>query len=99
MADVEATADEVIAVYTDAAEVQHSCPLRRGSTVRIGPDDADEVLVSADLHGHRGNFDAIMALADLDNHPRRHLVLQEVCHGGPAYRDGGCMSHRLLEAS
>ena len=99
MPDVEATADEVIALYEQAAEIQRTCPFRRGSTVRIGEADADEVLVSADLHGHRGNFDAILELADLDAHPRRHLVLQETCHGGPQYRDGGCMSHRLLEAS
>lgn len=98
MPDVEANADEVIALYEQAAELQRTCPLRRGSTVRIGEADADEVLVSADLHGHRENFDAITALADLDGHPRRHLVLQEVCHGGPQYRDGGCMSHRLLES-
>jgi hypothetical protein len=98
MSDVATTAEETIAAFAAAAEVQRSCPLRRGSTVRIGPDAADEVLVSADLHGHRGNFDAIVAAADLDGHPRRHLVLQEVCHGGPAYADGGCMSHRLLES-
>jgi hypothetical protein len=55
-------------------------------------------MITADLHGNRENFEAILRLADLDAHPRRHLVLQEVCHGGPCYPDGGgCMSHQLLE--
>jgi hypothetical protein len=36
-------------------------------------------------------------LADLDRNPRRHLIMQEVCHGGPTYPDGGCKSHRMLE--
>ena len=34
----------------------------------------------------------------MTSHPRRHLILQEVCHGGPLYaQNGGCMSHALLE--
>jgi len=99
MPDAVATADEVIAVYEQAAEILRSSPLRHGSTFRIGPDDADDVLVSADLHGNRGNFNAVVELADLASHPRRHLVLQEVCHGGPSYADGGCKSHQLLEAA
>jgi hypothetical protein len=56
-------------------------------------------MVVADLHGNRLNFKRVLAIADLDAHPRRHLVLQEVCHGGPAYpgESAGCMSHLLLE--
>jgi hypothetical protein len=97
MAESTTTVDEIVAAFEQAAEVQRAHPLRRGSTVRIGPDDADDVFVSADLHGHRQNFDAILAAADLDHQPRRHLVLQEVCHGGPTYDDGGCKSHLMLE--
>ncbi len=54
-------------------------------------------MITADLHGHRRNFNAIKRIAALDNHPRRHLVLQEVCHGGPTYPNGGDMSHGMLE--
>lgn len=97
MAESATTVDEIVAAFERAAEVQRTHPLRRGSTMRIGPNDADEVLVSADLHGHRANFESILAAADLDNHPRRHLVIQEVCHGGPTYEDGGCKSHLMLE--
>jgi hypothetical protein len=70
---------------------------RRGSIVHLGPEDADEVLVLGDLHGNRANFNRTMRFADLAAHPRRHLVLQEVVHGGPTYEGGGCMSHMLLE--
>ena len=59
---------------------------------------ADEVMITGDLHGHRRNFNLIRKIAALDKHPQRHLVLQEVCHGGPLYmQNSGCMSHTLLE--
>jgi hypothetical protein len=54
-------------------------------------------MITADLHGHRLNFDRLLEIADLAGRPRRHLVVQEVCHGGPSYPGGGCMSHLLLE--
>lgn len=70
---------------------------RRGSVVQLGPEDADLVLVTGDLHGNRPNFNRIVAAANLEAQPRRHLVLQEVVHGGPTYPNGACMSHMLLE--
>ncbi|MBX3412236.1 MAG: hypothetical protein KF708_05915 [Pirellulales bacterium] len=88
----------VIAAYRQAAEANRRTPGREGNVVVITPEMADDVLVTADLHGHRRNFNAIRKLADLDNHPRRHLIMQEVCHGGPTYpENGGCMSHSMLE--
>ena len=50
--------------------------------------DAEDVLVGGDLHGHLGNFRALMTRADLARHPRRHLVLQELIHGPFRYADG-----------
>jgi hypothetical protein len=71
---------------------------RSGSTVVLDRAVAEEVMITGDLHGHRENFERILKTADLDHHPGRHLVLQEVCHGGPVYpQNGGCMSHQLLE--
>ena len=61
-------------------------------------ETADDVMITADLHGHRKNFNSIKKIADLERNPRRHLILQEVCHGGPTYpTNGGCMSHSMLE--
>jgi hypothetical protein len=55
-------------------------------------------MVTGDIHGHRRNFNLIRRAAALDRHARRHLVLQEACHGGPSYwQNGGCMSHTIVE--
>jgi hypothetical protein len=87
----------VVAMFDRAAEANRQMPGRQGSTVTLTPESADEVMITGDLHGHRGNFDRIRQIAALDRHPRRHLVIQEVCHGGPSYPGGGCMSHTILE--
>jgi hypothetical protein len=37
-----------------------------------------------------------MSFADLANNPDRHVVLQEIIHGGPEDSRGGCLSYQLL---
>lgn len=89
---------EMIAVCRQAAEANRTCGGRRGNVVNLSPENADDVMIVADLHGNRLNFEKLLAVADLANHSRRHLIMQEVCHGGPEYPEGGgCMSHLLLE--
>src|SRR5439155_2656388 len=92
-------AAEVVALCRSAAEANRRCAARRGNVVCLTPDIAADVMIVADLHGNRLNFRKLLAIADMANHPRRHLIMQEVCHGGPEYpgETGGCMSHRLLE--
>lgn len=90
--------EKTIESFRAAAEANRRTPGRRGNVVELSGDLGSDVLISADLHGHRKNFNAIKRLADLDANPRRHLILQEVCHGGPTYpKSGGCMSHGMLE--
>jgi len=90
--------ENVIATFGRAAEVNWNTPGREGNVVVITPDIGDELMITGDLHGHRDNFNTIRSVAALHDHPRRHLVLQEVCHGGPTYpSNGGCMSHTMLE--
>jgi calcineurin-like phosphoesterase family protein len=90
--------EKTIAAYGAAAEVNLCAPGREGNVVVLTPELADEVIITGDLHGNRSNFEAILGLADLEANPRRHLILQEVCHGGPTYAsNGGCMSHTMLE--
>jgi hypothetical protein len=89
--------DAVTATFRQAAEINRATPSRRGNVVVLDESVADEVMVTADLHGNRLNFTELLAIADLASHPRRHLIMQEVCHGGPAYPGGGCMSHIMLE--
>jgi hypothetical protein len=91
------TAAEVVAAFQQATAANRATTVRLGNVLQLGPNAGEDVVVSADLHGHRANYEAILALADLDNRPRRHLIMQEVCHGGPTYPSGGCMSHRMLE--
>jgi hypothetical protein len=99
--DMPATSEyiqQVIATFQAATRANQDTPGRDGNVVVITPDMADDVMITADLHGHRRNFNLILRHADLDHNPRRHLVMQEVCHGGPTYpTSGGCMSHTMLE--
>ncbi len=91
-------AEEVIAALRKASTANRSTPGRQGNVVFLNPRNADEVMITGDLHGRRDNFEAIVSAAALRSNPRRHLVLQEACHGGPIYTDAcGCMSHALLE--
>ena len=92
------TIESVIAAFGQAAEANRTTPARQGNVVVLSKEVADDVLVAGDLHGNRLHFRRILELADLENRPRRHLVVQEVCHGGPLYpSQQGCMSHLLLE--
>lgn len=90
--------EKTIDTFQRAVLANANTDSREGNIVELKTGWADEVMVTADLHGNRPNFNAIRRIADLAHHPRRHLVLQEVCHGGPTYPiSGGCMSHMMLE--
>jgi hypothetical protein len=95
------TADLVnstISLCQQAAEANRRCAWRHGNVVELTPDNGDEVMVVADLHGNWLNLNKLLKIASLEEHPRRHLVMQEVCHGGPQYPSGGgCLSHLMLE--
>ncbi|MDA1051886.1 MAG: hypothetical protein O3C40_15580 [Planctomycetota bacterium] len=92
-----AQVEQVIESMRMATAHNVDSPARVGSVIEVSGATGDEVLVAADLHGNRINFEKLLKTADLSSHPRRHLVMQEVCHGGPTYPAGGCMSHLLLE--
>jgi hypothetical protein len=59
------------------------------------PDKGD-IVITGDLHGHRRNFERIVAYSVLEKNPDRHLLLQEIIHGGPEDEKGGCLSFDLL---
>jgi len=67
---------------------------RRGNLLRL-PDNGS-LVVGGDIHGHRRNFERLVAYADLAHHANRHVVLQEIIHGGPEDPAGGCLSYQLL---
>ncbi|MGQ9574840.1 MAG: metallophosphoesterase [Thermoguttaceae bacterium] len=97
VAEVEYT-EKIIATFGEATHANWRTPGREGNLVFLEPDLAQEVMITGDLHGNRRNFNRLRKLASLDTLPTRHLVLQEVCHGGPTYpTNAGCMSHTMLE--
>lgn len=87
--------DRLLRTLERAIQDFRNTPGRRGRLVQL--QDAREVLVGGDLHGHLPNFRLLMQRADLANHPGRHLVLQEVVHGSYHYPAGGDKSHQLLD--
>jgi len=90
--------EQVVETFENATEANWATPGRTGNVIALDPPLAEEVMVTGDLHGHRRNFTLIRRILGLDRHPKRHVVLQEVCHGGPTYpTNGGCMSHTMLE--
>ena len=84
----------VIDLLKQGTEANSADKFRRGNLICL-PAGGD-VIVTGDLHGHRRNFERIVTFADLANHLDRHVILQEIIHGGPEDSEGGCLSYRLL---
>jgi len=82
-------------VLRAAAAANGSTPGRRGSLIDL--QDAAEVMVAGDMHGNRANFKRLVRRAGLDRYPKRHLVIQELVHGGPRTSTGGDRSYLLVE--
>jgi len=86
---------KVKSLMKKAARLNLDSALRKGATVYL-PSEGD-VIFTGDLHGHKENMARIIEIADLDHHPHRHLVLQELTHNiqfGLTDRD---ISFRVLE--
>jgi len=67
---------------------------RRGNVICL--PEVGSLVICGDIHGHRRNFERVAARADLAKHPDRHIILQEIIHGGPEDKEGGCLSYQLL---
>lgn len=78
-----------------ALTLVRATPGRKGHTIDLA--DCTDVLVTGDLHGHVGHFQALLKTADLENHPKRHFVMQEAIHGKFRYPNGGDKSHQLVD--
>jgi hypothetical protein len=73
-------ADKLIELFLEASRLNRAEPLRNGQMLCF-PGNGD-LVVSADLHHHTRNFERILKLSDLKRHPHRHVILQELIHGG-----------------
>jgi hypothetical protein len=68
----------ILSTVRKAAELMRTTPGRTGSLITL--DQAEDVMVVGDLHGNLAAFRRALALSALDQHARRHLVLQELVH-------------------
>ena len=84
----------VTGLLKDGFAANYSDKFRIGNIIYI-PDDA-ELIAAGDIHGHQRNFKRIVSFAALEENPARHLLLQEIIHGGPEDAHGGCLSYKLL---
>ncbi len=84
----------IIDVLKRGTEANNTDRFRQGNLIHL-PFDV-QLIATGDIHGHRRNFERIVAFADLANNPNRHIVLQEIIHGGPKDAEGGCLSYKLL---
>ncbi len=84
----------IIDLLNKAGQACNADRFRRGNLIHLPPEGSP--IITGDIHGHRRNFERIVTFADLDNNPNRHLVLQEIIHGGPQDSEGGCLSYKLL---
>ncbi len=85
---------KIIASLTAGKHANLSDKFRRGSLVELPAQG--RLIISGDIHGHRRNFEKLVKYADLAANPDRHLILQEIIHGGPQDDAGGCKSYEVL---
>jgi len=88
------TSKKLINLFESGIKANLEDSYRRFNLIEL-PKEGD-VIVAGDIHGHRRNFERVLSYADLANNPKRHLVLQEIIHGGPEDEQGGCLSFELL---
>ncbi len=84
----------IIDLLNKGTEANSADTFRVGNLIQLPAEGS--LIITGDLHGHCRNFERAVAFADLPNNPDRHIILQEIIHGGPEDTQGGCMSYKLL---
>jgi len=84
----------IIDLLNKAGQACNTDRFRRGNLIHLPAEGS--LIITGDIHGHRRNFERIVTISDLANNPDRHVVLQEIIHGGPQDPEGGCLSYKLL---
>jgi hypothetical protein len=88
--------DAACSLLAAAADHFRGHPDRRGATVHLHADSESDVVLAGDLHDHPLNTARLIKLADLDRHPHRHLVLQEIIHGEQRLNDADLSIRAVL---
>ena len=84
----------IIDLLNKAGQACNTDRFRSGNLIHL-PAGVN-LIITGDIHGHRRNFERIVTFSDLADNPDRHVVLQEIIHGGPQDSEGGCLSYKLL---
>jgi hypothetical protein len=84
----------ILELLNEGKEANGADKFRRGNVIYLPA--VGSLIATGDIHGHMRNFERIVAFADLEKNPERHIVLQEIIHGGPEDTEGGCLSYKLL---
>ena len=84
----------IIDLLDKGRQANNTDRFRKGNLISV--PNAGTVVITGDLHGHRRNFQRIVSFADLVNNPDRHVILQEIIHGGPEDEKRRCLSFELL---
>ncbi len=74
-------ASRAIELFREAAALNRNDPLRHGSLLEL--PNYGQVVMTGDLHGHRRNFEKLVAYCRLEKTPIRHVLLHELIHEEP----------------
>ncbi len=86
-----------VEAFRQAARYNREDPLLDGSLLRF--PDYGQVVMTGDLHGHRRNFERLVAYCNLENAGARHVILHELIHEDIIGHGTPDTSHELLYAA
>ena len=86
--------NKAIPALDAVAELNRTDPLRNGQMLCF-PGTGD-LFVAGDIHNHSRNFERFRKAAALDKNPDRHVILQELIHGGSLGAQGEDRSMEML---
>jgi hypothetical protein len=84
----------IVDLLSNGTDANLSDMFRHGNVILL--PQTGSLVITGDLHGHRRNLERIIHYADLAQHPDRHVILQEIIHGGERDGHGGCLSFETL---
>jgi len=87
-------AKKAIPALEGASELNRTDALRNGQMLCF--PGAGDLFVVGDLHNHTRNFERFRKMTALDKNPDRHVILQEIIHGGPLGAQGEDRSLDML---
>lgn len=89
--------EKAVRLLLGAANDLRTSPARNGQIMHLPA--SGELLVLGDLHNHTRNYERLKTVAALAENPERHVLMQEIIHGGvlgPKGEDSSVMM--LLDA-